>query len=203
MNSYALTTVARLQAFSGIVGNDDVLEVIIDAVTDFVEKECNRRFKETAYVGEKLDGEGTKQILLSQYPISSSATLKLYERESFDYGDDNWDEINSNDYRVDYDSGIINSNSKFLSGFQNYKADYTAGYAFNNVGDSLITLASVGLSDLEMAVWKLCVRAFNERKGGGNIQRMKLYNYDVTFSKEAYNDDEIREILSKYKRLEF
>jgi hypothetical protein len=71
------------------------------------------------------------------------------------------------------------------------------------VTGTLKTLASVGLSDLEMAVWKLASQAYNNRKSSGNISRMKLYNYDVTFAKESDADDQIQKVLSKYQRLTF
>jgi hypothetical protein len=205
MNAYALTTVARLKAFIGIdvTTYDSVLEVIIDAVTDYVENECDRRFKQTAYTGTIIDGEGKSSVVLPQWPVKNGATLTFYEREGGNYGDNNWDTLSSDKYRVDEDSGIVNSNFRLSNGFQNYKIDYTAGYDFENVTGTLKTLASVGLSDLELVVWKLCSRAYNERKSGGNIASMRLYNYSVSFSKEAYSDDEIKEVLNKYKRFTF
>ena len=205
MNAYVLTTVARVKSFLGLTGStyDSVFELLIDVLTDFTEKECDRRFKLTAYTGTVLNGDGTNQSVLPQWPVSSTATFKLYERDSLDYGDDSWDEVNADDYRIDYDSGIVTANFTFTKGFQNYKVDYSAGYDFENVSGTLKTLSSVGLSDLEFACWKLISRAFAQRKGGGDIASMRLYNYSVTFSKEAYSDDEIKEVLSKYKRFSF
>ena len=202
MNAYVLTTVARLKAFIGMTGTtyDSVFEVIIDSVTDFIENECDRRFKKTAYIGTIVDGRGSSELVLPQFPVVSGETFTLYHRNSGTYGGNTWTVVSSNDYRKDEEAGIVNANGAFYKGFQNYKVLFTAGYDFENVTDPLKTLASVGLSDLEMIVWKLCNRAFNDRKSSGNISRMKLYNYDVTFSKEAYSDDEIKEVLSKYKR---
>lgn len=205
MNAYALTTVARLKAFIGIdvATYDSVLETIIDSVTDWIENECGRRFKLTAYTGTVLNGKGSKEIVLPQWPVSSTATLTLYERENGSYGDSNFDTISSDKYRIDHEAGIISLDHKFYEGFQNYKIDYSAGYDFENVTGTLKTLASVGLSDLEMAVWKLAGQAYNNRKSSGNISRMKLYNYDVTFAKESDADDQIQKVLSKYQRLTF
>lgn len=205
MNAYALTTVARVKSFMGITVStyDSVFELLIDVVTDFIENECDRRFKKTAYTNVLLDGQGTRTLVVPQFPIVSSETVSLFERVSGSYGLDAWDAIASGDIRIDYESGIIKTDFNFLNGFENYKINYTAGYDFANTGSTLVTLASVGLSDLEFAVWKLVGRAFNQRKSGGDVSRMRLYNYDVTFSKEAYSDDEIKEVLSKYKRLSF
>ncbi len=198
LNSYALTSLDRLKAFLGITSSnyDTVLESLINSVSDFVENECDRRFKKTTYSETKLDGQSSKELVLPQWPVVSGETFTLYEREN-----NGWDTINSDDYLVDNDSGIIRANFTFIRGFQNYKADYTAGYNFDvNEG---IYLSSVGLSDLENIVWKLVGRVYNERKIPSNISRMKLYNYDVAFSKEAFSDDEIKEVLSKYQRISF
>ena len=202
MNAYVLTTVARLKAFIGVTVTtyDSVFEVIIDSVTDFIESECDRRFKKTAYTDTIVNGRGSSELNLPQFPIVSGETFALYHRDSGTYGGNTWTEVSSNDYRKDEGAGIVNAIGAFYKGFQNYKIAFTAGYDFENVTGTLKTLASVGLSDLEMTAWKLCNRAFNDRKSSGNISKMKLYNYDVTFSKEAYNDDEIKEVLSKYKR---
>lgn len=201
--AYALTSVARVKSFLGITSSDydSILESLINSVTDFIEKECDRRFKKTSYSGVKLDGEGTKELVLPNWPVDSSSTFKLYEWAGSDYGDDVWDEIDSDDYRVDYDAGIVKMDSKFLRGFQNYKVDYTAGYDFNVAGGTYPS--DVGLGDLELVAWKLIGRVFSARKGGGDIQSIRLYNYAVTFTKEAYSDDEIKEVLVKYKRISF
>ncbi len=204
LNSYALTSLDRLKAFLGIISSDydTVLEYLINSVSDFVENECDRRFKKTAYSDVKLDGQSSKELILPQWPVISGETFTLYERKnSSDYGNNEWNTIDSDDYRVDNDSGIVKANFTFVRGFQNYKVDYTAGYDFNVSEETY--LSDVGLSDLENIVWKLTGRVYNERKIPSNISRMKLYNYDVAFSKEAFNDDEIKEVLSKYQRFSF
>ena len=200
--NHALTTVDRTKTFLGISDNtyDTVLEALISSVTDFIEHECDRRFKKTSYTGILLDGEGKNELILPQWPVISSETFKLYERDTVEYGNDSWCEIDSDDYRIDYDAGIVRANFKFLNGFQNYKVDYTAGYNFDL---SSTFLSDVELGDLELIVWKLVGRVFNQRKGAGDIRSMRLYNYSVTFTKEAYSDDEIKEVLMKYKRFTF
>jgi len=206
MNTYALTTVARLKSFLEIDVStyDSILGVIIDAVTDFIESECDRRFKKTAHSGIILDGEGSNELTLPNWPVVEGETFTLYERTSVNYGDNTWKTISSDKYRIDYNSGIVIINSKFYKGHQNYKVDFTAGYAFDNVTeDSLVPLSDVGLSDLELLVWKICAKAYNDRKGGGNIKRMKLYNYDVTYSDASEVDDKFDQIIEKYKRFTF
>lgn len=209
MNAYVLTTVARLKSYLGITvtTHDSLLGLLIDAVTDFIEDECDRRFKQTDYTNVKLDGEGNNQLLLPNWPVVSGETFTLYKRRSTSgYGSDDaadWDAIDSNDYRLDLEAGIINANFKFSEGFQNYKVNYTAGYNFVNTGESLITLASVKLSDLELIAWKLVGREFQKRKGTGDIRKMSLYNLSVEFDKEAYSDDEIKQVLEKYQRVTF
>ena len=203
VNVYALTSVARLKAYLGISSSDydAIFEYIINSVTDFIENECDRRFKKTDYTASLVDGSGSNELVLPQWPVVSGETFTLWERDTVEYGDSDWDALDSDDYRVDNSAGVVKASFRFLRGFENYKILYTAGYDIDVANSKY--LSDIGLGDLENIVWKLCARAFNERKGSGNIQRMRLYNYDVTFSKEAYSDDEIKEVLQKYQRVSF
>lgn len=194
LNSYALTTVARLKAFLEITGTtyDTLFEIIINAITDEVENNCHRRFIKTAYTKEVIIGNGSNEITVANLPIISTETFKLYEDN-----DGTWEEISSDEYNFDNESGIITLDYNFWKG-RRYAVDYTAGYAFANTGSTLVPLSDVALSDLEYVVWKLCSRSFNNRKSDSSIQSMRLYNYQVTFGKGMAEDDDIKNIINKY-----
>jgi len=198
LKANALTTVARLKNFLGITANtyDTILEIIINAISDTLVNDCNRVFLKTAYTKELLNGSGNNQITIPNFPIDSSATFKLYSR-SGSFGEASWNEINGSDYRIDYDNGIITASFDFTLGTGNYAVDFTGGYDFDQ---SSKTLESIGLSDLELAVWKLCGDVFNERKGGGDIQTVRLYNYSVTYMKNSKSDKDavVQSILDNY-----
>ena len=206
VNSYALTTRQRLQDFMGLASptatQSSVLDRLIDTVTDFVENYCRRRFQQTAYTQEVYDGSGSGTLMLKQYPVISTETITLQERTSA-ANEDSWATINSKDYFVQYNEGYLEFTGvmifrKYPRGF---RLTYTAGYDFDTGGTD--TLESVGLGDLEYAVWKLCSTLYNTRKGSGNVVAERLGDYSVTFRKQVMEDDEIKSILDKHAKLDF
>lgn len=197
--SYALTTLARVKTFLGISGtsDDDLLTSLINACTDFIENYCDRRFKKTSYTNELYNGTGTNKLLLKNYPVIEGETFKIEKRGS-SYNEDNWDEVESEYYHIDYDSGIVERvDDIFIKYPKHYRITYTAGYDYDN---SSTYLEDVGAGDLEYACWKLVSKAYNQRKQAGNIQSERLGDYSVTFRSEVMADPEIKSILDKYKR---
>lgn len=205
--SYALTTVARAKTFLGISGSGDdtLIERLVDAVTDFIEGFCDRRFLKTVYSNEVYDGNGSNKMLLKQYPVVSGETFVLERRDAFN-NRNAWSAISSQAYFVKEDRGIIeyvggyiSEGGVFIRAPQHYRVSYTAGYAFDNATPGA-TLESVGIGDLEYAVWKLIGKAYNNRKLSSNVQTEKLGDYSITLRKEAMADPEINSILMKYRR---
>ena len=67
--SYALTTLAGLKSQLGTdPGDDTLLEHLIDAASEKIERETGRRFAATDYV-EWINGSGQDRIMLDQFPI--------------------------------------------------------------------------------------------------------------------------------------
>lgn len=65
----ALTTLGGLKAQIGTDPNDDtLLNHLIDATSEKIERETGRRFAATDYV-EWIDGSGQERVMLDQYPI--------------------------------------------------------------------------------------------------------------------------------------
>ena len=193
-----LTTVARIKAFLGITvaTHDTILEQLINMVSDFVSNYCNRVFQEATYTNEIYDGTGSPDLVLEKAPVSTTGTFTLEERT----GKSNWDSIDSENYWIDFTTGIVHSVSGCFSSMpQKYRATYTAGYAFDNFTPGA-TLESVGIGDLEFACWKLVSKAFNNRKGATDIQDESIGDYSVTFRVSAMTDPVIKEILNHYVR---
>lgn len=204
--SYALTTRARLKTFLGISSSDDdsLLDQIINSVSDFVEMYCDRRFKKTDYSDEVYDGNGSKYLILKQYPVVSGETFTLERRDSFD-NQDSWSTIDSEYYFVKESAGMViyvaslnTEGAYFVKSPQHYRVSYTAGYDFDNTGGN--TLSDAGIGDLEYAVWKLCAKIYNQRKSSGNIKQEKIGDYSVAYESELMVDQELRNILLSYKR---
>ena len=120
--SYALTTTAQAKTYLGIstTDYDDVLELLIDSATEMIESYCRgRRFAETTYTDEEMDGNDKYEFLLPQYPVTDIVSLTI---------DDTL--ISSSDYIVLEEEGVVRSNYQFKFQWdeQVIKVTYSAGY---------------------------------------------------------------------------
>ena len=207
MNSNALSTAARFKTFAGIpaanTDNDALFEILIGSVSDYVEKYCQRTFIETTYTNEVYDGTGTKKLVLYNFPVSSTATFQVDERDG-DLNDNSWTAIDSNLYHIDYATGIVEFVGRNFSKVpRKYRFTYAAGYAFKNNAAPLVTLESLNLTDLEIAVWKLVYRAWKTRLQLGEIEQESIGDYSVKFAdfeKELLRDMSVKSILDSFKR---
>lgn len=198
MKAYALSTVARFKTFAKISGSDDnaIIEILIDQVTEFIEKYCGRRFKETAYTNIKLDSDGGEALYLPQYPVSSSATFTLYNRTTTS-NEDSWEVVDTEDYYIDYDTGLVYSvgGGKWVRGRQFFKVNYTAGYSFNNTSTYL---SETEAGDVEWACWKLVKTALDQRTSSVGVKSESLADYSVTYQDTILQSQEIKDVLDKY-----
>ncbi len=64
-----------MQYFAGNAATDAVLQTLITAISDAIEKYCRRRFVSRAY-DELYDGNGDRRLLLRQYPIQSVQSVR-------------------------------------------------------------------------------------------------------------------------------
>lgn len=201
ISTYGLTTLARAKNFMEIggAGDDGLIESLINMVSDFIESYCDRRFIQTAYSNEVYDGNGMTELLLKQYPVASASSFTLQRRDTVD-NNSSFSTIASQDYFVKYNEGIVAYvNDNFYPYPQHYRISYTAGYAFDNAGAGA-TLESVGIGDLEFAVWKLVNQAYKNRRVSANVQSESIGDYSVSFRKQVMMDEELRAILDKYRR---
>jgi len=201
--SYALTTRDRVIDFlelKNLSATDNaVIDIFIETATEFIENYCERRFKKTTYTNEVYDGDGSEFIRLKQYPVISTESVTLSRRSSASNEDD-WDSIDSEDYFVDYDNGIIEyvKGMKFQNYPRHYRVTYTAGFDFDN---STTFLADTEAGDVEYACWKLIAVMWNRRKADPSVQSEKLGNYAVTYRKFVNENAEVQSILDKYARV--
>jgi len=201
INNNGLTTVARVKSFIGITvaDYDTLLERLINQVSDFVEHYCDRTFIETANSNELYDGTGTDKLFLKNFPVSSTATFTLEKRNS-NQNVSSWSSIDSELFFVDYTTGIIETNGwGFLEAPQHFRVTYTSGYDFDNFTPGN-TLESQNIGDLEYAVWKLVANVYYMRKDSSNVQSESIGDYSVTFRKSTMTDQEIKDILNRFRR---
>lgn len=203
VKSYAWTTVDRLSTFIGVSAssgstNETLLEYIINSLTEYCENYVDRRIKQTTYTNEVYSGDGSDSILLKNYPVDSGSAFTLQIRASLS-NEDTWESIDSDQYYVNYDTGIVEfiSGRRFMKGSRNYRVTYTAGYDFDN---SSTFLTDTEAGDLEYAIWKMGAGVFERRKSGGGIKREQIGDYSVEYATELFENDEVKAILDKYRR---
>lgn len=188
--THSITTLARLKSFLGITNNnsDTELELLINACTVFIENYCHRRFKETTYTNERVNGNGDALMQFLAFPIDTSATFKI--EHSAD-GGSSWSTLDADLYEIDYNAGFVKlkDGSKFVKGLANYRVSYKGGYS------DLTT----SVPDLEYASWKLIKTAFDKRKGNEGIKSQSLGQYSVVFTNSAFSNSEVKEILEQYR----
>ena len=212
----ALTNLARTKIFLGITSTsyDTLLTTLINSATEFVERYCDRRFKQTTYTNEVYDGTGTDEMLLKNYPVTTFTSLQ--ERDNIE-NINSWTSLDSEDYFVKLNQGIIiyvgaidinwqpydySQKGVFSKYPQHYRTTYIAGYNFDAKNGTSF-LEDINMGDLEYAVWKLIATFYNNRKGSNNIQSESIGEYSVTFRKEVAMDEEIKQILEQYRRPTF
>ncbi len=204
VKSYALTTRQRLMDFMGVSSltstQENVLDRVIDSVTEYIERYIGFRVKQTAYSNEEYSTDESPTLILKNFPIDSAETFTLARRNS-SINENNWETIDSQYYHVDYNAGIIYGASgwRFSKTRNGYRVTYTAGYDFDN---SATFLSDTEGGDLELATWMLATTMWNRRKGGAGITQESIGDYSVTYAKSIMENDELRAILDKYARSE-
>lgn len=194
--AHALTTLARVKTFLEITNTskDGLIELLIDACTDWIESECgNRRFKNsgsdiTEYHDGDYDLTGRDKIFPRQFPI---ATLTSIAYKTGDNASPTWTVINANGYERNDQDGIIyfaNESRSFLQtlprGRQNIRLIYQGGYT---------TIPT----DLELCCIKLVAKELNKSKSQG------LTSESVGGANFAWNEDiapDVKKIIANYKR---
>lgn len=144
--------------------NDLLLEDLINASTDFIERYCNRRFAETTYSEELYDGQNEKDLYLKNFPITELTSLYYHWVDTDDIL------IPSGDYKVYANRGYIYYPWGFAKGRQNYLVNYKAGYT---------TIPN----DLAWICNSLVTLWYNNPDNKG-VKAERLGNYSITYSEE-------------------
>lgn len=106
--------------------DDAFITTLCNAILSIWDEETGRTWAYTANT-EYYNSEGHSSIvILDNYPVDSSATFELYDDPDWDWSAS--DLVDSDDYRVDYDEGIVYYDGYFYEGKQTIKVIYSAGY---------------------------------------------------------------------------
>jgi hypothetical protein len=197
--SHALTTKERVKNRLTITstGFDTLFDRLISGVTDYIESQCDRRFKETTYTNEiySIYNSNQTHLVLKQAPVSALSSVQYAAGTP---SNKSWTNYSADDYEL-VDNGAIGM-VKFYgaipTGSNPIRLTYTAGYKidFANAGSATHTLP-FDLSDLAE---RLVVRWFKRRESEGK----KNEGYDqsrIEWSTELMPED--KETIFKYKRV--
>lgn len=201
--SNALTTIDRLCEYmdidvpaSGSV-KYSVLENIINSMSSFVEDYVGYSIKKASYAIELDTESDSESLILPIFPISSTGFYLQVRRDVLNR--DDWETIDSTDYFVDYEAGIVESADglSFQRSKHGFRAIFSAGYDYDN---SSTFLSDVGGGSIELALWMLCKTVYSRRKGGTNIKNESIGDYSVTYFSDSIMDDTVKSLLASYVR---
>jgi len=204
--AYALVTLEDTKVFLSIDNNskDDLLKMLINMATDYIESQTGRRFTSDVHTNETYDGSGSHQIQLTGFPVVSFTKLEVNNASG---NVDDWKTVNTSDYWVDNETGVVTKMSDFADftegtedesdlsqvifnrGKNRYRATYTSGHA---------TVPY----DLQFAAMTLVGQMYNT-KGGSGIKSESLGDHSITYQDitevTSGGGGILEDVLSKYR----
>lgn len=139
---------------------DNLLDTIINAVSDVMEDQCNTRLK-AAQVTELLSGLDSNILILSNMPVNSITSFQYWDGDVYvDY----YDSLTELQRDLVPDASLVYSRSHcFAEGVKNYRITYSCGYA--NVPYALklvaMELSAIIFRDTPHSEYSLAVTAVN------------------------------------------
>lgn len=184
----ALLSLADAKEYLGSTAttvNDSKIYDIINAVSHRMNAETGRLLKSRSYT-EYYDGNGKSDVLLRQWPISStSITITIDSDRAFTSTDD---VVTSTDVMLDTDMGWVRLDDETFSiGERNIKVEYSAGYT------------TAAAYDLTMAAKEMCKAMWNRMTGK---QGVGVDNEAYEGVSRSYEQDipwSVRKVLDNYR----
>jgi hypothetical protein len=188
----ALLSRSDVKTYLGITGtgSDVRIDALIPAILAFIESYCGREFEESA-ITEYFHGPNSV-FILSKFPILTIPALVLYDDWSRKWTADTL--VDTDDYYVDYEGGIIYVDYNIGQGKMTIKANYTAG--FGGTEKSSISFPA----DLGQACIELVARKLKEGEGALGVPTRAIPSGGTV----AFGIDDIlpqtKIVLDRYKR---
>lgn len=184
--SMSLTTLARVKAYLGLAGDDqdELLQTIIDGVSQAIEQLCGRPFAEVERT-EFHDGQGSSALVLRCRPVTDVASLRDDPSGTFPEGS----ELAAASYAVYPEEGILErKDGCFADGRRNVRVVYTAGYA-------------TAPPAVEQAATILVATLYNRGRGGGDgLSSESLGAYAVAYADGDWPGS-VHELLFPYREV--
>ncbi len=200
--SYALTTLAKVKLSLGIdsatTTYDDVLNTLINGVTDFIENYCgSRRFLSTTYTNEIHDSVRGRSQFFTNFPVT---TLTTVEYRSGTPSNPTWNTFNADGYLLYGKEGYVKFYATLPEVMQGLRYTYIAGYLIDFAHETDITKHTLPF-DLTMVATDLVCKAYNLKQAQG-LESMSTEGQTVVFGNLAKKLDDNHElILGNYQTL--
>lgn len=147
---YNLTTKAKVKAFVGIASadttKDDLLDMLINNVSSWIQSYCNRNFLSQTYTNEMYDSmrnKGTKGgscLFLNNFPIT---TFTLLEYRSGTMTSPVWVTYPIESYIPYLNEGFLRFYSVLPEVSLGLRATYTAGYLINFANEGVLSNSTI------------------------------------------------------------
>jgi hypothetical protein len=193
--AYALTTVDRVRNVRLRIeadGFDTLFANLINAVSDFIEGECNRRFMATDYEElHTIHTYGQQMLVLRNAPV---VELTAFEYRSGAKTNPTWNAFDPDSWELDEEAGIIETSGmleKFL------KISYNAGYLIDwehYDDDELHTLPS----DITDLAERMVVKWYKRREAEGKMSE-GFDGAQIAWRDDLTKDDQAT--IDRYRRI--
>lgn len=144
-----------------------MLAEYVSAVSNFIERKCNRRFLQTSYVNEvydggNLDGSYKDVLILKNAPMSAAPSSFQYRTGA--KSSPVWVDFQIDTYQEVLEAAYIRAG--LPTGFQNIRVSYIGGFLidFAHEFDNTKHTLPYEISDLAD---RLCTRLFKKREAEG------------------------------------
>lgn len=180
-----------------------IIEHQINAVSDYIEKYCNRKFGLQTYTDEPYTGCGRQIMQLNQWPVTELTSVKMSgtllnvpeytmsvedAKKGWIFAPNGWS----------YDGALVGYVGEPLAPYRSYLITYTAGYVLPK--DATTEAPRTLPYDLEGACKEL-ISAKLAARGIENVKQEHLGD-----ASEAYFEDDlppaIKAVLDRYRRRE-
>ena len=147
-----IASLSELKSYLWITDSsqDTILTIFLDSADDFVRSYIGREIESATYT-EYFDGDGQREILMKNYPVT---TLTSFEENTGTIQTPVWTAVDSSTYKLSPNIAKLFLTFYKSRGFQNFKVVYVAWYA---------TIPG----DIKLATLKLASGYYNRRTSDG------------------------------------
>lgn len=196
--SNAIVTVDDFLRFGGYGEGEhnldaDRIQEFINMASQLIEDYCNRTvISPSAQIEEIFDGDGTKEYFVDHLRIADSASIVL------SYWDgDSFETMTAALYprSVQGDRGrvFLNDGKVFGDGADNYRIDYTPGWAQASVPEPLRTVCCVVVARL--------LKLHDKDKGKEGLTSESFGDSSTSYDLAKLLKDDHRRLLGRYRRV--